>query len=547
LTRAASLVTSMTFAALLCSPFPALSQTAPALGASQSFAVLGGSAVTVAGVAATVISGDVGSSPTPSVTGFPPGQVAPGFTLYTTNAIQVQNAQGVNTAAYNSLASGVINPCGPALSAPADSLGGRTLGPGVYCLGAGDLTGTLTLNGAGVYVFKTASSLTTAGASNIVLGPGVSSCDIYWQVTSSATLGAASTFRGNIFALAGIGLGTTANVIGRTWTKTAVTMDGGNTVGGCSVAPVAPNAPTIGKGFSPFTVVPGATSVLTITLTNSDPTVATLTAAFTDNLPAGVVIAATPNAATTCGGGGALSAAAGSSSITLAAGRTIAAGGTCTVTVNVTASTAGVYINNLPAGSLQTSNGNNALAALATLTVVAAVPSLPPTLGKGFSPFSIVAGGTSTLTITLSNPDPEPATITAALVDTLPAGVTIAATPNARTTCAGSGVVGADPGGSTVTLHPTGRIPGATGATPGICTVTVDVTAAVPGNYLNTLPANALQTDHGSNVVPATTTLTVVPVPLPPPVPTLSEWAVIMLAGLLGLAGFGAIRRRPAR
>lgn len=558
-------VAGVGFAVLLASPFPAFSQTAPNLGASQSFAVLGGSGVTVAGAAVTLISGDTGSSPTSgaAISGFPPGQVAPGFTLYTTNAVQVQDAQIVNTAAYNSLASGVINPCGPALASPpaADQLGGRTLGPGVYCLGAADLTGTLTLNGAGIYVFKASSSLVTAGASNIVLGPGVSSCDIYWQVTSSATLGAASTFRGNIFALASIGLGTTANVVGRTWAKAAVTMDGGNTVGGCSVAPVVPPplAPTVGKGFSPFTLAAGATSVLTITLSNPDATVATLTAALTDTLPAGVVIAATPSAATTCGGGGALSATAGGSTITLGAGRTIPAvsgaiPGTCTVSVSVTAPEGGVYVNRLDAGALQTSNGPNALAALATLTVVA-VPSapapagtLPPTLGKGFSPFTIVAGvGVSTLTITLSNPDPAAAVITSALIDTLPTGVLIAATPNANTTCAGSGAVGATPSGNTITLHPTGRIPGATGTTPGTCTVTVDVTAAAAGNYLNTLSANALNTSHGSNAVPAASTLTVVAVGVPvPPVPTLSEWAMIALAALLSLAGFAAIRRRRA-
>ena len=548
-------MTGLIAAALLCSPSPAFSQSAPDLGASQSFAVLGGSGVTVAGAAVTLISGDTGSSPTAgaAITGFPPGQVAPGFTLYTTNDVAVQNAQVQNTAAYNHLFSGVSNPCGPALSAPADSLGGRTLGPGVYCLGAADLTGTLTLNGAGIYVFKAASSLTTAGGSNIALGPGVDSCDIYWQVTSTATLGAASTFRGNVFAAAAVNLGTTANVIGRTWAKTAVTMAGGNTVGGCSAAPPVPAvlAPTIGKAFSPFTLAPGAISVLTITLSNPDATVATLTAPFTDTLPTGVVIAPTPAASTTCGGVGALSATAGGSTITLAAGRTIPAvsgvtPGSCTVTVNVTAAAAGAYVNNLAAGALQTSNGNNALAALTTLTVVAVQAAFPPTLAKGFSPFSIVAGsGVSTLTITLNNSDPAPAEIQAALVDTLPAGVVIAATPNAGTTCEGSGVVGATPGGNTVTLQPSGRIPGATGTTAGTCTVTVDVTAAAAGSYLNTLPANALKTSHGYNLTPATTTLTVVTAPIPP-TPTLSEWAMIMLGGLLSLAGFAAIRRRRA-
>ena len=43
------------------------------------------------------------------------------------------------------------------------------------------------------------------------------------------------------------------------------------------------------------------------------------------------------------------------------------------------------------------------------------------------------------------------------------------------------------------------------------CTVTAQVTAAAAGTYVNSLPAGALQTDHGNNAGPATATLTVRP------------------------------------
>jgi len=76
-------------------------------------------------------------------------------------------------------------------------------------------------------------------------------------------------------------------------------------------------------------------------------------------LPSGVVIAATPNAATTCTGAGALVAVAGGSTVTLPTGRSIPASGSCTVTVNVAAAVGGSYINTLLAGALVTSNGNN--------------------------------------------------------------------------------------------------------------------------------------------------------------------------------------------
>src|SRR5581483_552381 len=181
-------------------------------------------------------------------------------------------------------------------------------------------------------------------------------------------------------------------------------------------------------------------------------------------------------------------------------------------TFNVTAASAGNYLNTLPAGALQTSNGNNAAPAVATLTVVPA--SGPPLLSKAFSPATINAGGVSTLSITLINPNGSPATLTAPLTDTLPAGLVIADTPNASTTC--GGVVSAPAGGNTVTLPAGSMIPG---GSPGTCTVTVNVTTALGGNYLNTLPAGALQTSNGNNAAPAVATLTVVPLPFPVPSP----------------------------
>ncbi len=71
----------------------------------------------------------------------------------------------------------------------------------------------------------------------------------------------------------------------------------------------------------------------------------------------------------------------------------------------------------------------NAAPAVATLTVLAIIQP-PPTLAKGFNPTTINAGGVSTLTITLNNPSPLVATLTAPLIDTLPTGVLVAPVPN---------------------------------------------------------------------------------------------------------------------
>jgi len=132
-----------------------------------------------------------------------------------------------------------------------------------------------------------------------------------------------------------------------------------------------------------------------------------------------------------------------------------------------------------------------------------AAGALPPGLVKSFAPSGIPVGGTSTLTITLGNPQSGAATLTADLTDTLPSGLVIAGTPNASTDCA-SGIVAAVAGSGSVTLDAGAAIPGS-----GTCTVTVDVTTATVGAYANTIAAGALQTDLGSNADPANATLLV--------------------------------------
>ena len=130
-----------------------------------------------------------------------------------------------------------------------------------------------------------------------------------------------------------------------------------------------PGAPALSKSFAPTQVLANASSTLTITLNNaSQPAAAVLSAALTDTLPAGLVIAPTPNAATTCTGGS-VTAVAGSGSVTLASGASIPANGNCAITVDVTSASDGSYVNTIAAGALQTQHGNNANPATATLTV----------------------------------------------------------------------------------------------------------------------------------------------------------------------------------
>jgi uncharacterized repeat protein (TIGR01451 family) len=177
-------------------------------------------------------------------------------------------------------------------------------------------------------------------------------------------------------------------------------------------------------------------------------------------------------------------------------GGAIPANGSCTITVHVIAAVAGNYVNSIAAGDLQTDHGNNPGPAIATLTVVPVIKA--PSLHKSFSPSTIKEGGESTLTITLTNPNSAIANLTAPLIDTLPAGV-VAINGTASNTCGGLVTVTS----STVTLTG-GSIPAN-----GSCTVKVKVTANTKGKYIDIIPAGALQTDQGSNALPAKAILTV--------------------------------------
>lgn len=244
----------------------AWAQTAPRLGTSAQFGVLGNSGVTGAAGAGATVTGDVGSSPTSTITNFPPSRAALPFIVHTTNDGVVQDARlGANTA-YNDL---LVQGPGIVL---ADNLAvAGALGPGIYSFatGAPDLPAgaTLTLNGNGIFVFNVASSLTANVLSQVV---GTASfCNIFWRVGSSATLNGTS-FRGTVIANASITIGAGASLFGRALAGTgatgAVTIAGlgGNLIGGCSTASATPTPPpgtTAGSCPNPANTPPGISSM----------------------------------------------------------------------------------------------------------------------------------------------------------------------------------------------------------------------------------------------------------------------------------------------
>ncbi len=197
-------------------PATALAATDPGLGIAGTFAVVAGTTITNSGP--SWITGELGLAPGNGVTGFPPG---------TSGALHI--ADPAATSAQTSLVTAFLNAAGQLCDADLSgvNLGGRTLGPGAYCQStAPSLTGTLTLNGAGVYIFEIGSTLVTAPGARVQLIGGAQPCDVFWRVGSSATIGASTTFVGNVMALTSISMQTGATLNGRALAlHGAVTLD----------------------------------------------------------------------------------------------------------------------------------------------------------------------------------------------------------------------------------------------------------------------------------------------------------------------------------
>lgn len=254
--------------------------------------------------------------------------------------------------------------------------------------------------------------------------------------------------------------------------------------------------PTFAKAFAPDAVLFGEGSTLTFTIDNTAEVAEATDLAFTDDFPAGLVIATPSNAATTCTGG-TLTAADGAGSVSYSGG-TVAAGAACEVTVDVIGTTPGTFDNT--SGDLTSSLGSSGTAS-ATLTVA----SPPPAFAKAFAPDEILAGGVSTLTLTIDNTVATEDATDLDVTDDFPAGMTVATPSNASTTCTGGTLTAAD---GAATLAYTGGVVGA-GAS---CTITVDVTSATPGDLVNT--TGELTSSLGTSGT-ASATLNVI---APPPV-----------------------------
>lgn len=329
----------------------------------------------------------------------------------------------------------------------------------------------------------TTSVTATAGAGSASLSgadiAGYGGCDFVFDVVATGSANWTNTIpAGNITANGGV-----SNV-------TAVTG---------TLAYQSPTNLVVSMATNPSTLTfPGQVSQLTITIQNGSEAVTNLhlTDYFTANGTAGaaangMVIAANPGASTTCPGG-LVSTTAGGGAVGVS-GVSLAANASCTVTVNVTSSAVGGITDYFPVGGIVTDQGlTNSGQASTSLTTQSNVG-----ITKQFTPNVMAPGSRSRLRITFLNPTNQPMTAVAVL-DTLPAGVTVPAGANPSTTCSGATVT--SPSSNQVQVA-NGTIPSASSGIAASCYVEIDVLAATQGDYVNTIPAGAVTgTSGGSSV-----------------------------------------------
>lgn len=206
--------------ALVAASSPVQAQTAVDLGTAANFAILAGTGITFTGTG-VVLTGDIGSHAVTTITN--PGNAT--FVSGTNHGGDVftQTAKSDLAAAFADATSRTATPI-------AGTLGGLTLTPGVYSAGTFNLTGDLTLDGGGVYIFQAGSTLDTATNSRVLLTNGAQAGAVFWTVGSSATFLSSSQFAGNVLAFTSITMSSGAELDGRLLASNGAVTLGGNNV-----------------------------------------------------------------------------------------------------------------------------------------------------------------------------------------------------------------------------------------------------------------------------------------------------------------------------
>ena len=242
--------------------------------------------------------------------------------------------------------------------------------------------------------------------------------------------------------------------------------------------------PEITKSFT-SPINEGETSQMEINITNNDPNVALTEVELQDDLPAGMSVSDPLNVSlSNCGSGTLDPLSSGDTTVTLS-GASIAVGTTCRIRVDVETTGTGTYTNTIAPDDLTTHQQvtipNDVDADLVVKNVE---------LDKSFSPANFQAGGSSTVTITLTNPNTESALTNVTFTDSMPANLRVVS---------GSGAISGTDCSGTVDTSDSGQISLTGGTIPAgsSCELTATVTSDVAGNYTNTVSCSDMMFDEG--------------------------------------------------
>jgi type VI secretion system secreted protein VgrG len=240
------------------------------MGAASTYGVLANAGIT---------------SATPSgITGTAGGDIGVGNAVAPTGTITISGTQvlGGSSIAALTAASAALADNRAGTTTVVELGGGRTITPGAYTAGTLEVNGSLTLDGGGVstsvFIFRASSTLITGTASTVVLTNGAQACNVFWQVGSSATLGAGSTMSGHVIAQASISTGATSTVNGQLIGITGAVTLGGTTVVNNACTTPAPAATAAATPAATAAATPAATAAPVVTATPAATAVPVITA-----------------------------------------------------------------------------------------------------------------------------------------------------------------------------------------------------------------------------------------------------------------------------
>jgi len=187
--------------------------TAPDLGLAEGYSVFGNAGITETPAQNSGLWGDVGDN------GLGHADLIASQVEGTLFDVAQPTVVGAISIAYGELAA-------QAQTGAIDLATSPTVGPGVYDIAATSFESTLTLDGDGVYIFRSTSSIAQTAGGTMNLINGATACNVFWQIPAAMTFGAVGDIAGTIITNTElISFVSGVNLQGRAFAATQVTMD----------------------------------------------------------------------------------------------------------------------------------------------------------------------------------------------------------------------------------------------------------------------------------------------------------------------------------